>query len=58
MSFISVQRVRVATGFNNSQICNPFRSSDYTDSESEEENMDETLRAMKDAARGTYDRVP
>lgn len=28
-----------------------YTSSDYTDSESEEENMDETLRAMKDAAR-------
>ena len=56
MSFISAQRVFIATEFNNSQTCNPFRSSDYTDSESEDENMDETLRAMKDAARGN--RVP
>ena len=31
----------------------PFRSSDYSDSESDEE-VDETLRAMKDAARGWF----
>ena len=38
MSFISAQRVFIATEFNNSQTCNPFRSSDYTDSESEDED--------------------
>ena len=37
--------------------CIVFRSSDYSDSESEDGDMDETLRAMEDAARGMWNQL-